>query len=159
MGSFYCKLCSLRNNSCFQMGFIKNVMILNSTLSIFHSFPATYHLGLLMVYTSRCSKDMHDAAHIMMISDITTSAWLIDFCHKTINPCGLRRSHLRKYLADIKISLRNARCRSNCPRFVSRIIFSIQITRFYLGLLLFMDCYFLWCIHFAAHKLCMMLCS
>ena len=25
---------------------------------------------------------MHDAVHTMMISDIATSAWLIDFCHK-----------------------------------------------------------------------------
>ena len=24
---------------------------------------------------------MHDAAHIMMIVDIATSVWLIDFCH------------------------------------------------------------------------------
>ena len=30
------------------------------------------------------SLDMHDAAHTMMISDIATSAWLIDFCHKAI---------------------------------------------------------------------------
>ena len=28
----------------------------------------------------------HDAAHTMMISDITTNAWLIDFCHKAIKP-------------------------------------------------------------------------
>ena len=27
---------------------------------------------------------MHDAAHTMMISDIATNAWLIDFCHKAI---------------------------------------------------------------------------
>ena len=27
---------------------------------------------------------LHDAAHTMMISDIATSAWLIDFCHKAI---------------------------------------------------------------------------
>ena len=32
-----------------------NVMILTSTLSIFHSFPATYHLALHMVYTFRSS--------------------------------------------------------------------------------------------------------
>ena len=57
-----------------------------STLSIFHSFPATYHLALLMVYTFRSSKDMLDAAHIVMISDIATSAWLIDFCHKAKQP-------------------------------------------------------------------------
>ena len=30
--------------------------------------------------------DMHDAAHTMRISDIATSAWLIDFCHKAIEP-------------------------------------------------------------------------
>ena len=54
------------------------------TLSIFHTFPATYHLALLMVCTFHSSLDMHDAAHTMMISDIATSAWLIDFCHKAI---------------------------------------------------------------------------
>ena len=54
-----------------------------STLSIFHTFPATYHLALLMVCTFHSSLDMHDAAHIM-ISGIATSAWLIDFCHKAI---------------------------------------------------------------------------
>ena len=27
---------------------------------------------------------MHDAVYTMMISDIATSAWLIDFCHKAI---------------------------------------------------------------------------
>ena len=40
--------------------------------------------ALLMVCTFHKSLDMHDAAHTMMISDITTSAWLIDFCHKAI---------------------------------------------------------------------------
>ena len=40
--------------------------------------------GLLMVCTFHSSLDMHDAAHTMMISDIATSAWLIDFCHKAI---------------------------------------------------------------------------
>ena len=62
-----------------------NALILTSTLSIFHSFPATYHL----VCTFHSSLDMRDAAHIMRISDITTSAWLIDFCHKAIEPCAL----------------------------------------------------------------------
>ena len=57
-----------------------------STLSIFHTFPATYHLALLMVCTFHSSLDMHDAAHTMMISDIDTSAWLINFCHKAIKP-------------------------------------------------------------------------
>ena len=65
-------------------GYMTNVMILISTLSIFHTFPATYHLALLMVCTFHSSLDMHDAAHTMMISDIATSAWLIDFCHKAI---------------------------------------------------------------------------
>ena len=52
----------------------------------FHSFPATYHLALLMVCTFHSSLDMHDAAHTMRISNIATSAWLIDFCHKAIKP-------------------------------------------------------------------------
>ena len=55
-------------------------------MSIFHSFPATYHLVLLMVCIFHSSLDMHDAVHTMMISDITTIAWLIDFCHKAIQP-------------------------------------------------------------------------
>ena len=65
-------------------GLMTNVMILTSTLSIFHSFPATYHLALLLVFTFHSSLDMHNAAQTMMISDIATSAWLIDFCHKAI---------------------------------------------------------------------------
>ena len=67
-----------------QPGYMTNVMILTSTLSIFHSFPATYHLALLMVCIFHSSLDMHDAVHTVMILDITTSAWLIDFCHKAI---------------------------------------------------------------------------
>ena len=54
------------------------------TLSIFHSFPVTYHLALLMVCIFHSSLDMHDAVHTMMISDIATSTWLIDFCHKAM---------------------------------------------------------------------------
>ena len=53
------------------------------------NFPfllATYHLALLMVCIFHSSLDMHDAVHTMMISDIATSAWLIDFCHKAITP-------------------------------------------------------------------------
>ena len=49
-----------------------------------YTFPATDHLALLMVCTFHSSLDMHNAAHTMMISDIATSAWLIDFCHKAI---------------------------------------------------------------------------
>ena len=49
----------------FQPGYMINAMILTSTLSIFHSFPATYHLALPMVCTFHSSLDMHDAAHTM----------------------------------------------------------------------------------------------
>ena len=42
--------------------------------------------GPSYVYTFHSSLDMHDAAHTMMISDIATSAWLIDVCHKAIQP-------------------------------------------------------------------------
>ena len=67
----------------FQPGYMTNV-ILTSTLSIFHSFLATYHLALHMVCIFHRSLGMHDAVHTMMILYITTSAWLIDFCHKAI---------------------------------------------------------------------------
>ena len=40
--------------------------------------------GPSLVCTFHSLLDMHDAAHTMMISDIATSAWLIDFCHKAI---------------------------------------------------------------------------
>ena len=40
--------------------------------------------GKLSQLTFHSSLDMHDTAHTMMISDITTSAWLIDFSHKAI---------------------------------------------------------------------------
>ena len=33
---------------------------------------------------------MHDTAHNMMISDIATSAWLIDFCYKALRSIALR---------------------------------------------------------------------
>ena len=56
----------------------RNVMSLTSTLSIFHSFPATYHLALLIVCTFHSSLDMHDAAHTMMISDINHHKCLVD---------------------------------------------------------------------------------
>ena len=39
----------------FQLGYMTNVMILASTLSTFHSFPATYHPAVHMVYTFRSS--------------------------------------------------------------------------------------------------------
>ena len=68
----------------FQPGYMTNMMILTSILSIFHTFTATYHLAFRMVCTFHSSLDMHDAAHTVMISDIATSAWLINFCHKAI---------------------------------------------------------------------------
>ena len=83
-----------------------NAMILTSTLSIFHPFPGTYHLALLRLCTFHSSLDMHDAAHTMRISDITTSAWWIDFCHKVIKHGGLR-SLSKNFEADIMISWRN----------------------------------------------------
>ena len=61
----------------------------------------TYHLALLMVCTFHSSLDMHDAAHTMMISDIVTSAWLIDYV--------ALRSLSRNITAEIRISLRNTR--------------------------------------------------
>ena len=73
----------ISHSSC-QPDYTTNVMILTSTMSIFHFFPATYHLALLIVHIFRSSKDMHEAAHTVMMSDIATIAWLIDFCHKTI---------------------------------------------------------------------------
>ena len=47
---------------------------------LFSNIPSCPSYG---VYISKLIS-MHDAAHIMMISDIATSAWLIDFCHKAI---------------------------------------------------------------------------
>ena len=54
---------------------------------------------------------MHDAAHIMMIVDIATSTWLIDFCIKATKSYALG-SHFRNHMADIRISLRNTRGQS-----------------------------------------------
>ena len=88
-----------------------NVMILTCKLLIFHLFLATYHLALLMVYIFHSSKDVHHAAHIMMILDITTSARLIHFCLKATKSYGLR-SPLRNFMADIDISLENTRSQS-----------------------------------------------
>ena len=62
-----------------------NMMNLTSTLPIFRSFPATYHLALLMVCTFHCSLDMHDAAQSMMNSDITTSQDLIEKYQRSVN--------------------------------------------------------------------------
>ena len=54
----------------FSPSYMTNVMTLIFTLSIFHYCQVIYHLALLMVFTSRSSLDMQDAAHTMMISGI-----------------------------------------------------------------------------------------
>ena len=59
-------------DASFPQGYMTDVMILISTLSIFHFFPATYHLAFFMVCTFHSSLDMHDAVYTMTISDITT---------------------------------------------------------------------------------------
>ena len=69
---------------------------------------------------------MHDAAHIMMILDIATSPWLIDFCLSL-------RSRLRNFVADIKILLRNTRSeisQGNSEWFISNTMFVLQIAGF-----------------------------
>ena len=43
---------------------------------------------------------MHDVAYINMTLDITTSAWLINFCFKTTKSYGLR-NQLRNFVADL----------------------------------------------------------
>ena len=50
------------------------------------NFPFLSNISSGPSYGVHISKliDMHEAAHTMMISDIVTSAWLIDFCHKAI---------------------------------------------------------------------------
>ena len=53
---------------------IVNFPYLSSNIPSGPSYGVTFHSSL----------DMHDAAHTMMISDIATSAWLIDLCHKAI---------------------------------------------------------------------------
>ena len=55
-------------------------------------------------------KDMHDAAHIMMILDIATIAWLIALVSQGYIAL---RSLLRNFMADIRISLRNTRRQSS----------------------------------------------
>ena len=54
---------------------------------------------------------IHNAAHFTITLDIATSAWLIDFCHIAVWPWGLR-GHLRNFMADLNISLRNIRGQS-----------------------------------------------
>ena len=81
-------------------------MILTSILSILHSFSVTHHLALIMVYTFCSSKDMHNAAHNMIISDIATSSWLIDFFHreKSFKELYARYQDLiEKYQRSVKV--------------------------------------------------------
>ena len=53
---------------------VVNFPYLSSNIPSGPSYGGTFHSSL----------DMHDAAHTVMISDIATSAWLINFCHKAI---------------------------------------------------------------------------
>ena len=53
---------------------------------------------------------MHDAAHTLMISDILTSAWLIDFCHVALKLeksfkkfYGRYQDLIEKYQGSVKI--------------------------------------------------------
>ena len=48
---------------------------------------------------------MLNVARIMMLSDIVTDVWLIDFCFKATKYCGFK-SRLRYLMAAIKVSLR-----------------------------------------------------
>ena len=81
-----------------------NVMTLISTLSIFHSCEIKYQLAPPMVFTSRSSLDMENAAHTMMIPYIAIKRQL-----KVSE--GYRYQHLRNsfksFMAHIKISLKN----------------------------------------------------
>ena len=49
----------------FLPSYMTNAMTLISTFSIFHSCPVTYHLTLLMVFTSRSPLHVQDVAHIL----------------------------------------------------------------------------------------------
>ena len=61
---------TIEKDKNFLPSYMTNVISLIFTLSVFHSCRVIYHLALLMVFTSRSSLDMQDAAHAMMISDI-----------------------------------------------------------------------------------------
>ena len=61
---------------------------------------------------------MHDAVHTMMNSDITTSAWLIDFCHKAIIAlkleksfkkfCGRYQDLIEKYQRSVSVMMNDS---------------------------------------------------
>ena len=69
----------------FLPNYMTNVMTSISTLSIFHYYQVIYHLALLIVFTSRSSLDMQDAAHTMMISDIAIKCELKGLCLRDID--------------------------------------------------------------------------
>ena len=58
------------------------------------------------VYISHLIRYGPYSAQIMMILDVVTGAWLVDFRLKATKFYGLI-SHSRNFMADIKISLRN----------------------------------------------------
>ena len=92
----------------FQVGFMTNVIIFTSILSMSHSFKAKYHLALLIVYTCGSSEDMHNAAHIMMILGIATNAWLINFCKMRSKRFGASATPYLGAMFGRKGEIRNA---------------------------------------------------
>ena len=59
---------------------------------------------------------MHDAAHIIMILDIATSAWFTDFCHKAFKQFyGRCWDLIEKYQRSVKVMVNG--------RLIPRIIF------------------------------------
>ena len=66
-----------KESSFIVKGFFVRTIFFHRTIS----FTLFQRIGVFFFHSSL---DMHDAAHTMMISDIATSAWLIDFCHKAI---------------------------------------------------------------------------
>ena len=69
---------------------------------------------------------MHNAAHTKRISDIATSARLIDFCHKAIRALSLEKPFKKfygRYQDLIEKYQRSVNVNCNGERFISRIIF------------------------------------
>ena len=77
-----------------------NLPFLSSNIPSIPSY-GVYILQLIR-YATCCS---HYCSYYKILN-IATSAWLINFCHKAIQPCDLR-SPLRNFVVDIRISLRN----------------------------------------------------
>ena len=71
-----------------------------------------FDFHILVVCTFHSSLDMHDAAHTMRISDIATSAWLIDFCHKAIESFkkfyGRYQDLIEKYQRSVNVMVNDS---------------------------------------------------